>query len=483
MENSQDIKISQKIREYISVNFIQNIEYNYFILILFALFEVLFFKSNNNIKLIISICEYAFILYAFFVNIQVGIMYFLSFTILTVGIGNYSGFVALPYNFWGLRFFGVSFAIMFTIFLSFLVLLKNRFILQININKYNNFILFLIFYGIFVGVVNVLLKNNYLDNFIRDLLNYLPAIFYLILLSQLTTKNTILILKKSVIIVFFMMLLSLVTDNKFKYGEDSFVLEPTLGLIVPFIFLFFSFLYKNNIYIKVILTLVLSFLLIKGFYFISGKVIVLFLILFLLLFIKSKKTFLLFFISTLFLVFYLKSILLYSLDFFKDYPVIQYKFRQVYIFVSVFDFHKIAKMPNSIGNIIAEFLAIVNHLKENINYLIFGKGFGGAIPDYLNNLSDWIHMSGYEKIDKARNQYFKMHLPVFEMFVKGGLILGVSFLYILYRALRVNKNYSIVLFILLFAFFYTSKESLLLTLIIIKVISETEELKALIKKK
>ncbi len=454
----------------------QNIKYNYFILILFAFCEVIFFKSNNNIKFVISILEYSFILYSCFANLQVGIMYFLSFIILTVGIGNYSGFdVIMPYNFWGIRVSGISVSIIFTVFLSLVVLIKNKLNLQININLYNKFILIIIFYGILIGFFNLSLGVNYVDNFILDLLTYLPAIFYLILLSQVDAENTILLLKKSIIVTFFMMLLSVITDNKFQYGQDTFVLQSALGLIVPFLFFSFTFLYKKNTYIKIILTVIILFLLIKGLYFISGKVITLFIILFFLLFIKSKKMFFLLFIPVLFFIFNLEFILLYLLDFFDDYPVIQEKFKQVYLFVSVFDFNAIARMPTSIGNITAELLAVKNHLTQNINYLIFGKGFGGAVPDYYNNLSDWIYKSGYKEIDKSRNQFFKMHLPLIEMFLKGGLILGGSFVYILYKILYVDKKYSILLFVLFFAFFYVSKEALLLTLILIKITSESQD--------
>ena len=92
---------------------------------------------------------------------------------------------------------------------------------------------------------------------------------------------------------------------------------------------------------------------------------------------------------------------------------------------------------------------------------------GGGVQDHFGYLAPWASEGGYSATCALRNQYFKMHMPFIEVFVKLGII---GFSYYFYVLVKIMKNKSIInfmTFIVLLLIFYVSKENILLTLILI----------------
>lgn len=152
------------------------------ILILFAIFEVLLFNSSNIIKLVVSTIEYLFVFFVFIKNCKIGILYFFSFLILSIGFGNYAGFEDGVSNFWGLRFFGVSFSIVVLMIFSLIIFSKNIYD-SFRFNSFSLFLFLFITYGFVNGVINVVFHLSYLDNFINDSMTYIPFLHSVVELS------------------------------------------------------------------------------------------------------------------------------------------------------------------------------------------------------------------------------------------------------------------------------------------------------------
>ena len=93
---------------------------------------------------------------------------------------------------------------------------------------------------------------------------------------------------------------------------------------------------------------------------------------------------------------------------------------------------------------------------------------GGAIKDSYGYLFPWVDAGGYGTNNYIRNQFFKMHLPIIEIFVKLGFLGVIFFSYMIKEVLKEKSFINLMIFIMLFFVFYTSKENLLLTLILIQ---------------
>ena len=132
------------------------------------------------------------------------------------------------------------------------------------------------------------------------------------------------------------------------------------------------------------------------------------------------------------------------------------------------------------GSIIAEGITVLNYVINNKVVLFFGKGFGGGIPDLYGYLAPWAGASGYAFHDLARNDYFKMHLPIYEVIIKAGILGWSFFLFILIKNFVLRNKYAFISFLLFFMVFYVSKEYLLLTILFLK-LAETNSKPYIIK--
>lgn len=447
--------------------------FKFWILVIFVVLEALLFKTNDSLKLTTTIIEYIFVIFIFAKNKEVGIMYFFSFILLTVGLGNYSGYESEPINFWGIRIFGFSLSIITTFIITLAILLKDRFKFP-EIKNNGNYIFFLIFvsYCSVVGIIRYIQGINYLDNYFYDLMTFFPAIIYIILIYKVSFENILLMVKYLIPLTLIQMLISSISGNKFVYGVDEFVLSNSLYLIFPIALLFFKDFYK--LYQWIIMIVLMLFFLASGQYFISGKFIVL-CVMVLIWYMTKGYRILFMLIPTVLIIYNLEYILLVFESLFSDNSVIVFKFSQIRESLStISDPYVIASTPTSIGNIFAEYLTVYKNVVDNISFFVFGKGFGGGVPDYWGFLIDGAGETAYAAIDATRNDYFKMHLPIYDVVLKGGIFFLGYYLIMLYKAIQNRTNMGLIFFLLLFTVFAVSKEMLLLTLIFIRLLSENK---------
>ena len=86
------------------------------VLFVFVTLEVLLFGTDAVLQALVSILEYAFVALALLRNRKIGLMYFLSFSLLSMGAWTYVLPGAAPANFWGLRLSAFSVNTWFTLF-------------------------------------------------------------------------------------------------------------------------------------------------------------------------------------------------------------------------------------------------------------------------------------------------------------------------------------------------------------------------------
>lgn len=438
------------------------------ILLLFMLFEVFFYNTKNILPYFITILEYAFVLISIILNKRIGIMYFISFTLLSFGGWSYINIDSMPNNFWGLRFFGVSFNILFSIaILQFF--LKDIKSLFKNESYDNLFFTIFIIYSSIIGLIYSSLSVNYFDNYINDLLIYSPYFIYIIFINFLDYNSLNKIFVYGVYVTIFSMILSFMFDIKYEYGSGyKFVLMNSFAFLIPFSVFF---LYKEmNKQLYLLFSMIVLFLIITGNIFVSGKLIVIFFITLFWLGFKNKRIFTI--VCTVMFLFIYNSefIFSYLIEFFSDSVIISYKFSQIFDVFTKLDIDIIASTRSSMGNLVAEAKTIFYYFTENsnIHFLFFGKGFGGGLPDTFGYFTPFAGDSGYAAHDAIRNDFVRMHLPLYEIILKTG-IFGFSFYFtLLYKTFNKIKILSFIYFILLFTVFYVSKEMLLLTLLTMK---------------
>ena len=447
------------------------IKYRFEILLAFVIIELYFFKSDSSFKILFTILEYIFLSYSLITNKEIGLMYLISFTILTVGFGNYNNMESLPSNFWGIRVLGFSFNILFSFATFALILTKNKF--NFTFKKENNNIFFIQFIicSLIIGVISVSLSINYLDNFFSDLFTYTPIIIYIYFLSFLKLQSVKSILRYTISLTIILLILSSLFNKKFNYGNDYFVLQNGLYFILPIALFLLKDLYSRLQFIILIISL-LTLILLKE-YILSGKTIIMIVIFIFWIGVyykKMRKPLLFTFIISICFIDIISSMIL---QYFTG-SVISFKFSQIFDIFIIADFEVMASTFSSMGNLIAEGKTIYAHFTNNMSFLIFGKGFGGGVPDIFGYLAPWAGETGYSEIDLVRNNYYKMHLPIYEILLKSGIIGLILYSYLLYKSFTSKNKYSIIYFCLLFFVFYVSKELILVTLLFLKLVTETD---------
>jgi hypothetical protein len=452
--------------------------FHWWILVLFAVLEVLFYKSDNALQLPVTILEYLFVLYAFFKNREIGILYFFSFVLLSFGSLNYID-TDLPFSFWGIRIGGFSVSILFSVLLSAILFFEKKDVFLIKPkNIFERFLVFLIISGLIIGFIRCLQGINYIDNFFRDVLTYTPVIFYMPLLSVLSIKNCFHLLKTITPVSVVMLLLAIIMQKNMLYGGISFIAVCVSIKITCLIVLIWKREYKS--WLWYLMLCIVLFSIFSG-SFMSGIKFWIMLFLTVVFYWMNKNkiyTVLVILLIVSFLIFFEPIIQFVQNTFFQDNGVIMFKFEELKSGVlNLFTLSEIAGSYGSMGNMFSELLTVWRHLLENFSILLFGEGFGGGVPDYYGWLQDGAGNTGYALIDARRDNYFKMHLPINEIPLKGGLILLIFYFACLIKLSRIKSqfNIGILFFISFFMLFYVDKENLLLALILAK-IAEYERL-------
>jgi len=445
---------------------IKQITYRPEVLGIFVLLEVLLYNTNDWLQGAVAIGEYLFLFFVFIKNRETGILYFLSFTLLTLGWGNYFGREIAANGFWGMRAGPFSLNILFTFLLFLEVLIQRKGRLSLVWNRVHLFFALFVLYSSVTGMIYMLTGKNYPDNFGEDFMTYFSYFLYVVLLSEISENRLLLLLKYVIVMTVVTLFLSFLLGQKSIYADGYFLLSNAVYFILPVALVVFKDLYSRKAWL-IMLVMVYVFMA-MGEYFISGKTIILlaFLVVWLAWKLKSVRYLLLF---PLFLfVWNVKDILVFCAGFFSG-SIIAYKFEQVSEVLDYINPEVIASLPSSIGNLFAEGITIVAATAQDWVYYLLGGGFGATVPDVYGYLHPWSYMGGYREVDALRNAFHKMHLPVFEIFLKGGVIFLVYYLWIMLDTLRSRNVYAFVFGLMLFFTFYVSKEMLLLTLILLNI--------------
>lgn len=442
--------------------------YRYEVLLIFVVFEVLLYDSSSIFQYLITIAEYFFVAIFIVLNRKVGIMYFISFTLLSMGAWSYITQETNPGNFWGIRIFGFSFNILFSLLILIYCLLKSNIRFKIpNLRFDEKFLTIFILYSFLVGLVFTALSINYADNFLSDVFVYFPFFIYLYYLSILSPSNMLMIVRYCVSVTVSSMILSFFTNNTFQYGTGFyFVLINSFGFIVTFAIFFIKGLYSRVHYFFLITTVIA--LLASGKIFIGSKTIVVLFVALLWVGLKYKKVMLGVLAFFIFGFLYLDTIIS-LIEQFDASVMLSYKITQVFEIFKDVDLETVASTPTSIGNIIAECKTTFYYLWQNKLFFFLGKGFGGGISDVFGYLEPMAGpLNGYKYEDAIRNDFVRMHLPIYEIFIKSGIVGLCLYIILLIKAFTNRKQISFVYFILIFMVFYNTKEMMLLTLLFMK---------------
>jgi hypothetical protein len=442
------------------------IPFRYEVLLLFSLFEVLLYDKYPVIQIAVSLLEYSFLFICIIINKRVGVMYLIAFTLLSLGSWSYVIQEVLPNNFWGIRFMGFSLNILFSIFVSVYLWSKDGFkIKKSAFNLRNDFFAKFILFSSVIGLIFVFFSVNYIDTYIKDLLVYLPYFIYLYLLSFLNTNDLKLIVKYGISLSVVTMLISYITQQFFFYGGNfTFVLMNSFSFVMIFTIFFFKNLYSNKHYF--FLSLSMLFLLLTGKVFIGTKSIIILILLIIWLFYSSKNNVKLALISLLCIIFLIGPLIDWITVNLSNNLLLSYKFLQITNVFDFIDLEMIAFSGTSMGNIVAELMTLFSYLKDNVIFLITGKGFGGAVADVHGYLAGYVGSGGgYGEIDLIRNQFTRMHLPIFEIIIKTGLIGLWYYLKLLINAFQKKEITSFAFFIVFLTVFSNTKEMFLLCMI------------------
>tara|TARA_R100001143_G_C3359955_1_gene134823 strand:- start:452 stop:1810 length:1359 start_codon:yes stop_codon:yes gene_type:complete len=426
------------------------------VILIFITIEVLFYGPSNSGQITLASLSYLTIFLFLLVNFQRGIFFYLIFSILSISSWSYPEFTG--YNFLGLRIFDISVNSLFGGILVVFILIREK---KIQINKYVIIIItFLSLYGLY----NVYNSTNYLNNYIGDIKSYILILIYIVLIKCINKEYRYKLIYFSIIYTLIQLIISYIFNIRFSYDINSqYILMNSFSYILPFTMLFsYKYIGKIN---YIIFTSILAFFILSGNFFIGGKFIfIAFLVLFWAIYHKSK----ILFISSvvLFLVFVssINEILLILQDYFSG-TVTANRLAQIQFLIETLDITEVAETRTSLGNVIAEVYTVFTYFKDNLIALLIGLGFGGGVPDVHNYLGQYAGAGGYSEIDQFRDNYFRMHLPITEIFLKMGLI-GVSIYFYFIKEYLSNYNMkSISILILVLFVFYISKEMLLLTIV------------------
>jgi len=431
------------------------------ILYAFVMFEVLLYNSQGLLQFVLSIFCYLTLFILSNINLKVSVLYYISFSLLSFGEWSYV-ITDMPNNFYGIRIGGISLNVIFLFYLVIRIMTDRSNKLNKDFVFKHSIFFFVFLYCFVLGLLNVSLGVNFVDNFLANVMVYLPLLFQLILVSILGYEDLQILLKKVIGVSIFGMILSFILNVRFEYSEGyDYLLISGVSFILPFsIYLFRGYFNKNVYYL---LVLIIIYFLFSGNIFINGKLFVILGVLTIWLFkIEMKKIKRIIMIPLL--IIFISPFLIQKI---KNDPIMSYKFNQI---SAVFNGEgNIKSSDGSLANIFGEFYCIYEHMKNNPDYLVFGKGFGGGVPDQNNLLGQYAGESGYKEIDRIRNDFTTMHISLSELLLKFGLFGVFIFLTLLLKLFLSRSREDFILFILLFTVFYTSKEMCLLTVVFIAI--------------
>ncbi len=442
--------------------------FRYSVLLVFVLLEVLLFDADGALQAAITTLEYLFVLLALVANRGAGIAYLVSFTLLAMGEWSHTVPGTVSNNFLGMRLFGFSVNVLFSFGVLIFLVAGSQTYRTGPPGRDSRFFNYFILYSAFVGLVSLLVSANHLDNFLADLLSYLPYYASIYFVSILSADHVTRIFKYGMSVTVISMLFSFATDIRFEYGAGFyFVLMNGFAFVAVFAVFFCRRFYSPAHYGFLAFSVV--FLLATGTVFIGGKTIVIAALTLIWYASKSRTALGVVLLSLTAVVIFLDPILSFALDRIAPDAVLLYKFTQILEVFAYMDIETLASTSSSMGNLFAEGMTTARYLIDNKLLLIFGKGFGGGIPDLFGYLSPLARPGfGYAPQDALRDDFFRMHLPIFEIVIKSGIVGLTLYVIVLYRSLTDRHIFAFIYFVLMLTVFYVSKEMLLLTLLFMK---------------
>ncbi len=441
-------------------------KYRLWVLLIFAALEVLCYDSSNATKALVAVCEYAFVVWALAANPRVGIMYYCSFTLLALGAWSYVTNVAQPANFWGLRVAGYSVNATFTLVVAGALCARGvRAVEPPSRGITMQFLRNYTFYSLLAGSVAVLLDANYADDFGRDVIVGVLIFPYAYLVGLLATDQIRRLVADCLLVTAAMMLLSYVGGVTFEYGDRyRFLLMNAVSFVAVFAPLVLWQIHPKPV--AVLFAATMFGLLASGEVFLGGKGLVIF-VLALLWCTRSSVPVALAVVGVAFLLFLGGlSALERPLYLFGDDVVVLYKLVQIFDVFAVRDLHLISMTRTSMGNLVAEAASIARHFWDYPWVMMFGKGFGAAVPDVYGYLSPLTGGgAGYSYLMADRNAFARMHLPAYEIALRTGVVGVTVYLGLLVRLFSARRATAFVLFVLMLMVLTHSKEMLLLTVV------------------
>lgn len=441
-------------------------KYNPLLLLLFSFIDIALFGDVAPVlQGIFTVTCYIFVIVTFLINHKIGLMYFISFNLLTIGWGNYDEFDNITNGYWGLRIAGFTLNILIQILLFLIIILKSGLKNVFCYDEYSKFFIIYFFWTAIIGTIGLVGGKIYTDNFINDLFTYLPLLFYLAFFKKLTKSDLIIMFKYVFAISIIALLWAYILDKTMRYSDKHYVVFDSLYYILPVgIFILKKFF---NVKILCCFFIIMAFLFLNNLYFISGKTIILFVCLIVWLLYQKKLLFTVFVFCLVLIIPFFSSILETLASTIGD-TNIAFKLNQVSSIFSSNSFMLLAAAETSVGNLAAEFITLITYLIQNPIYLIFGKGNGAGIPDIYGFLQPFCYLNGYRPIDGSRNDYIGLHLAFYMVLLRGGIFIFVYYLKICAKLIKDNHAISFLALIMLLFVFYASKDYLLLTFLLLR---------------
>ncbi len=446
-----------------SLKLIDKMKFRLLPLLLFSFGEVLLFRAEFKVQVIVTVIEYLFITVALLRDLRVGLMYLISFSLLAMGGWSYVTQVSQSGTFWGLRLFDTSLNIIYTVAVCGALFFKAGFNWGALLKAHECKILVVYFLVCsVVGGLGLLFGEIYLDNLVGDLAIFVPYFLYVLIISKLGHEDLALIATYGLAVTVATMLASLIGGVAFDYGDGyQYVLMNGYSYVafVAIVFMRRSF---HPVVYYLLLTAMLYFTL-AGKLFIGGKAIVIALAAITWSLLTSLRAYLVGGILLFLLVALSAMVTTYIEVANAEDSLVGYKFSQLVVFTKVSSLHELATEKTSVGNLAAEAATIIGFYMTEPFRLMVGKGLGGGVPDIYGFLTPAVgEGAGYSSIDAARNNFSRMHLPLFQFLIRGGIFGFVAFGLILTKFIVTKNGYGLVAGIILATVFTNSKEMALL---------------------
>lgn len=279
--------------------------------------------------------------------------------------------------------------------------------------KMNSVCLMLIFYILFITLLNHINKSPVQELLTFDLKFIIPII---LIYSIIPSKNLTTILKaicRGILINFFF---AFILENYYEYAPKNYflIISSAAYLFIPILFT----IHRHFKFIeKIILFCTYTFFIVNGSILLGGKVIVMFFICTLYLLTREKYVsfllFSLFAVSSLFPIF--------ALDFLNNHLFVD-RLNQITSTVIDFDLEVLPFLPGSIGCIFAEIYTFIYSFQFSPLNHLFGFGLGEGLSDHFYFLYKWVNAGGFSLLHLTEDTYNRLHLTFLNIILKFGII-------------------------------------------------------------